>query len=257
MSKAAVLAVLGVCLPAFGWGPEGHNLVARIALARLKPATRTRVAGMLGPDQTMVSVSSWADRVRTTRKETGPWHFVDIPLGQPHLDMTRDCGKGDCIVAVIERFRAVLKNPATPPDERKDALMFLIHFVGDLHQPLHSSDNHDHGGNEVHLEFLGRNINLHSLWDTALLARMGTEDELYARFLEQAQKHRKKWAKGSVEDWAEESHWAGENIVYGLLPKGTPAVINEEYERQADPVIAAQIEKAGLRLAVILNAVLP
>ena len=135
----------------------------------------------------MVSVASWADQIRNSRRETGPWHYIDIPIDKPHLNMERDCAKGDCVIAKIEQFRDALKNPATPPEQRREALMFIIHFVGDMHQPLHCSDNQDHGGNEVHVVFEGHPTNLHSLWDTTLVTRLGAEDALYPKFLKEAQ----------------------------------------------------------------------
>ena len=88
-------------------------------------------------------------QIRNSRKETGPWHYIDIPIDKPHLNMERDCPKGDCVIAKIEEFRAALKDPATPAGSRREALMFIIHFVGDMHQPLHSADHHDRGGNDV------------------------------------------------------------------------------------------------------------
>src|SRR5215472_6987578 len=99
------------CAGALAWGPEGHNLVARLALARLTPAAAARVKEILGPDATLVSVSSWADQVRNSRRDTAPWHYIDIPINQPHLDMARDCNQGDCVIAKIEDFKKVLANP--------------------------------------------------------------------------------------------------------------------------------------------------
>ena len=249
-----VVLVLGTRL--FGWGPEGHSLVARIAEAQLTPTAKARVAEILGPGSTMASVSSWADEIRRARPETGPWHYIDIPISKPHLDMARDCPKGDCVIAKIEEFRLTVKDPATPPEKRREALMFLIHFVGDMHQPLHCSDNNDKGGNDVKVQFLDYKGNLHSLWDSRLLSRMGKEDELLPRFLSDAESHRKKYAKGTVEDWAEQSHKMAQKVVYGRLPKapeGGVLVIRENYERRADPLIEQQIARAGARLAMVLN----
>jgi hypothetical protein len=268
MRKFAAVGLLASCLPALAWGPEGHALVARIAEAQLMPAARARVQEILGPGSTMVSVSSWADQIRNERRETGPWHYIDIPINKPHLNMERDCPKGDCVIAKIEQFRDVLKDPATPPQQRREALMFVIHFVGDMHQPLHCSDNQDHGGNEVHLVFLGHPTNLHSFWDTTLVSRMGTEDALFPKFLAAAQHDRKRWDKGSVRDWAEQSHKAAQKIVYGKLPKAAlephpagslpaaPIAIPAGYEQAADPWVARQIEEAGARLAFLLNQTL-
>jgi hypothetical protein len=221
----------------------------------------------------MASVSSWADRVRNSRPETGPWHYIDIPIDKRHLDMNRDCAKGDCVVAKIEELRAVLKDPAAPQEKRREALMFIIHFVGDMHQPLHCSNNNDHGGNDVRVVFNDRPGKLHGLWDGLLLSQMGTEDALFPRLTAEAERHRKKWAKGTVEQWADQIHKSAQKVVYGKLPKtakalpaanaafpnpplAAPVAITPAYERAADPLIATELEKAGVRLAAVLNSTL-
>src|SRR5436305_12076598 len=173
MHKFTAAMLLAGVLPAFGWGPEGHNLVARLAEPRLTPAARARVAEILGPGVSMVSVSSWADQIRRSRPETGPWHYVDIPIDRPHLDLARDCPNNDCIIGKIEEFAKALKDPDMTPENQREALMFIIHFVGDMHQPLHCATNQDKGGNEVMTEFFGIPMNLHSAWDSGLLGRMG------------------------------------------------------------------------------------
>src|ERR1700722_17811224 len=147
MHKKILAAISGCAISAFGWGVEGHALIARIAEAQLTPAVHAKVVQILGPNVSMASVASWPDEIRRSRTETGPWHYIDIPIGQLHLDMARDCPKGDCVIKKIEDFEAVLRDPSTPAEQRREALMFVIHFVGDLHQPLHDSDNHDKGGN--------------------------------------------------------------------------------------------------------------
>ena len=250
-------------LPAFGWGGEGHSLIARIAWVQLTPAVQARVSEILGPNVSLQSISSWADNVRNQRRETGPWHYIDIPIDKPHLDMARDCPKADCVIAKIETFQKELHDPATAPVERKEALMFLVHFVGDMHQPLHCADNNDQGGNKVIVKFgdrpSDRPYNLHSLWDGGLLGKMGKEDDLFAVYSKESAKHAGKWAKGTVEDWAEQNHKIAQKITYGKLPKvpaGTPEPIDTAYEKKADPVIQLQIEKAGARLARVLNEAL-
>lgn len=260
MRRLALLAGLVGCLPLFGWGPEGHSLVARLAAARLTPAAAARVAEILGPGNTLASVSSWADSVRRARAESGPWHYIDIPINKPHLDMERDCAKGDCVIAKIEDFEKVLVNPAVTPVQRKEALMFLVHFVGDMHQPLHCSDNKDKGGNDVKLEFFGRPSNLHSVWDSGLLSRMGTEDAMFAKLdRELSPKRFRKFEKGSVEDWADQIHKAGQKTTYGRLPKAAAGVqvkIDAKYEHEADELIQLELEKGGARLAKVLNSTL-
>jgi hypothetical protein len=259
MRKSAFAAILCGTIPALGWGPEGHSLIARIAEAQLTPAVHAKVVEILGPNVSMASVASWGDEIRRSRSETGSWHYVDIPIDQPGLDMARDCPKGDCVIKKIEDFEVTLHDPNTPAVQRREALMFLIHFVGDMHQPLHDSDNKDKGGNDVRVVYKDRNTNLHSLWDSGLLGNMGKEDELFPVYLRDSERHAKKWDKGSVEDWAEQGHKVAVKVSYGKLPKtekGTPVTITPEYEAKADPVIRQQIEKAGARLARVLNEAL-
>ena len=260
MRRLAVIVVLGGTLPAFGWGPEGHSLVARLAASHLTPAAAARVAEILGPETSLESISSWADQVRRERAATAPWHYIDIPIDKPHLDMARDCPTGDCVLAKIEDFRKQVVDPVATAVQRREALMFLVHFVGDMHQPLHCSNNHDKGGNDVKVDLFERNSNLHSVWDSGLLGRMGTEDELFARFSRDlTPKLAKKWGKGTVDSWAEQSHKTAQKVVYGKLPTapaGEAVKVDAAYERLADGVIKDQIEKAGARLAALLNATL-
>ena len=262
MRKLLVLLMCG-SLPGWGWGPEGHSLVARIAWAQMTPAAQAKASQILGPGVSLPSIASWADQARTERKETGPWHYVDIPIDKPHLDMARDCPKGDCILTKIEEFRKQLGDPAITPVKRKEALMFIVHFVGDMHQPLHCSDNGDKGGNDVQVKYgnLGadRPYNLHSLWDSGLLGKMAKEDELFAIYSPESAAHARKWSKGTVEDWAEEAHRKSVKVTYGKLPKVAPKTaitIDAKYEQKADKMIREQIERAGARLAHVLNEAL-
>src|SRR5215469_4279098 len=257
MQKSALIGLLCAALPVYGWGPEGHDLIARIAEAQLTPAAHAKVVAILGPGVSMASVSSWADSVRRDRAETGPWHYIDIPIDKPHRDMARDCPKGACVIQKIEDFEAVLRDANAPATQRREALMFVIHFIGDMHQPLHSSDDSDKGGNDKHVVFNGRNMNLHSLWDGGLLGQIGKEDDLFPTWSADAAQHAKKWSKGSVEDWAEQCHKVSVKVVYGKLPKTAdktkPYAIDAAYASKADPLIKDQIEKAGDRLARALN----
>ena len=248
--------VLLFAIPAFAWGTVGHSLVARIAESQLTPAARARVQGILGPGRTMASVASWADDVRATQKETGPWHFVDIPIGEARFDAARDCPKGDCVISQVSRLRGVLRDSAASPGDRREALQYLIHFIADMHQPLHSADNHDRGGNTVEIQFHDRRTNLHSLWDGDLLDRLGGEEQIFPALSQEASRRRKSWAKGSVIGWAEESHAVGRKVVYGKLPRagdGGVVTIDAGYEAKAGPVLREQLERAGARLAMMLN----
>jgi hypothetical protein len=257
MYRLVLVFWLAAVPPVYSWGVEGHTLVARLAAARLTPKASAAVARILGPDATLASISTWADQVRNTRKETGAWHYIDIQITDAHLDMKRDCPQGNCVLTKIEEFEKVLKDKTTPSEKRKEALMFLVHFVGDMHQPLHCADRHDKGGNDTKLTFFGRPTNLHGVWDSGLLARIGPEDALYAELNKNlSPKRAKKFAKGDVKKWAEQSHRQAQLIAYGKLPKAEPGAVialAEAYQQQADPIVKEQLEEAGARLAKVLN----
>ena len=237
----------------FGWGEEGHRLVVRLADGLLTPTARAQVMATLAPGDSLEELASWADEVRRTRKETEPWHYVDIPLQSMGLDMKRDCPQNDCIIAKIADFRKQWRDPSASPEARREALLFLVHFVGDLHQPLHCEDHEDKGGNEVRVEFFGSQTNLHSLWDSGLFKRMPGEDHLFTTLQRIAEEHAADWPRGTVEQWATESFHIAQQTVYGLLPPEQPARLGELYEQMVMPVVEEQLAKAGVRLAAILN----
>lgn len=255
MRKLAALGLAVYAVPVMAWGPEGHRLVARLAQGMLTPAAAARVQDTLGPGETIASLASWADQVRPSRKETEPWHFVDIPIDSAGLDMQRDCSRGDCVLGKIAEFRRAWRDPNASPQRRREALLFLVHFMGDMHQPLHCSDHRDRGGNDVHVLFFGSRMNLHRVWDSGLLDRLAPEEQLF-RILSAAltPRRRAEWSRGTVDDWAAESFAVARRVVYGDLPPGgREPSLGAAYERDADPVLEEQIEKAGVRLAAVLN----
>ena len=245
-----VLAVYS--LPGFAWGPEGHRLVARMAQQMLTPEAADRVQATLAPGETIAALASWADEVRNTRKETEPWHFIDVPVDSSGLDMQRDCPAEGCVLSKIAEFRRQWRDPNLPRAARREALLFVVHFVGDMHQPLHCANNHDRGGNDVMVNFGGTGMNLHHLWDSALLDRMPPEDRLFVALSHAITSEEKAdWERGAVEDWAGESFDLARKVVYGDLPPTRR--VDESYEHIADLVVERQIEKAAVRLAAILN----
>jgi len=257
MRRAAVLAWVLSARLVFGWGTEGHRLVVRIADGRLTPAARAEVARVLAPGESLVALASWADEIRTSRKETEPWHFIDIPISSAGLDMKRDCPPAGCVISKIAEFRKQWTNPAASPASRREALLFLIHLVGDLHQPLHCANNHDRGGNDVHVVFLGETTNLHAVWDQVLLNHMPDEDHLLPIISGMLTAERvAKRDQGTVEEWANESFHLAQTVVYGALPPaafGGTVTLGEAYRQIAEPIVRNQIAKAGVRLAEILN----
>jgi hypothetical protein len=245
------------------WGVEGHRAVAAVAASRLKPAARTGVADLLRAD-TMESVASWADTVAwTTRLETKRWHFVNTPYDSTAYDATRDCrptGDGDCAIAAIPRFEQVLLDRAASAQSRREALMFLIHIVGDLHNPLHAvqkNDTHDDagpGGIGTQVELSGRTVNLHAAWDSGIIEAVGRSASTLSRAAEDwLTAHDEKAIRGTgPRDWAAESFRAGKAVAY---PQAEDGKIDESERRAAMSVIEERIAMAGVRLAEVLNRV--
>ncbi len=306
LSLLAAFLMLVVTTPAAqAWGCKGHQTVALIAEKHLTPEARELVFTLLkenpiGADVkrycgTAVSdpigdAATWADDVRGERKN-GPWHYIDIPRGAPRDRLDAFCGKQGCVISALAEQSAILKDKEASGPKRADALRYVIHFVGDLHQPLHSTTNDDEGGNCVPLQYFRRrprdlghgfSPNLHSIWDSAILERdsEGAEPGEYAETLEQSFAGAMEgWQKAGIhpDDWVWESHELAESTVYGdLTPKVAiePAVpvhsctddnnigertlgqhikVGEAYQEQAAPVVERRVAQAGVRLAMILN----
>lgn len=243
--------------PAFAWGQEGHQIVALIAAHELTPKARAGVARLLGDDvdQEMAAVSTWADEIRPKMRETAPWHYVDIPVGSSGYDPVRDCPHDDCVVAQIERDEAIIGDPRFHREDQAAALKFLIHFVGDIHQPLHASDNHDRGGNEVRVEMNGASETLHRVWDADVIEALGTDAPTIAADLEAriTPSERAMWGQGGAVDWANDSFGVATREIYAKVPAGDGIDLPNDYPVKEADVTRLQLEKAGFRLATALN----
>jgi hypothetical protein len=250
---------------AFAWGREGHQIVVLIAARDLSPAAKAQVADLLdSPDATagMERFSTWADEIRSARRDTGPWHYVDIEIGSKGYDAARDCSNDNCVVGQITRDVSILRDKGLAKPVRAEALRFLIHFVGDLHQPLHCSDNHDRGGNEVRVTLNGRQTNLHAVWDTPIVEALGHDPESVAADLSSkiTSANKASWGRGLVSQWADECFAVAEREVYNQIDgsggTAAPIVLSPDYATQEASTAANQLEKSGVRLATVLNAVL-
>jgi beta-galactosidase beta subunit len=258
-----IAAIFGWISPALAWGPEGHRVVAMIAASELSPKARAGVAALLGGDATaeMVRVSTWADEIRHDRPETAPWHYVNIPIGSSGYDAARDCPQEDCVVGQIERDIRIVGDRSLAKPVRVEALKFLIHFVGDVHQPLHAADNDDRGGNAVRVILNGERTNLHAVWDHDVVEALGSDPGAVARRLEQnnTPAERRRWSGSALADWANGSFKIASQEIYGRLHgRGgarRPLFLPANYATAESPIAARQLEKAGLRLAWVLNAV--
>ena len=242
-------------VPAFAWGAQGHEIIATIAVQYLTPRARAQVAKLLGSPAMLIHDANWADEVRDQRPETGRWHYVDIPLGAPGYVAGRHCPTGQCVVAQIVSARQVLANPRQSAARRAEALRFLIHFVADLHQPLHAVDNHDRGGNDVRISLQGRRTNLHQLWDTRVVEVMGRDAARIAADIAASvpPAQRKAWQAGTPVNWADESHRIARDHVYPMVEGRRSLRLSVGYLRSEIPTTRQQLAKAGLRLAWMLN----
>jgi nuclease S1 len=208
---------------------------------------------------TLADVSTWADQIRVQRPETAPWHYVNIPVHPAPAEpsgyvATRDCPNEACVVAKIEQFERVLADRQASERERLEALKYLIHFIGDMHQPLHASNNNDRGGNDVTVTFMGRQTNLHAVWDSGIVEPAVKGDERgYAMQLTRniTQAEFTQWSQGNPVSWANEAHDVATSLVYGELQHA--GALPGSYEAQALPVVNEQLERAGVRLAKVLN----
>ena len=264
-----MMALLCLARPSFAlaWGIEGHSIVARIAQQRLTPEARAAIVKLLGNmPMDDPNVSSWADFIGKERPQTKPWHYVDIPTDKPAFDQNRDAPDHHCVLDQVLKFRDQLADPKLADAQKTEALKFIIHFVADLHQPLHTTARYkadgkdDRGGNDVHVVFLGENSNLHKIWDMNIVTRTA-EGKSWQEFADQlnaqiSDKEADDWSKGSVEDWVNQSHQLAVDVVYlGIPATNDPVVLGDEYLKTAEPVARLQLKRAGIRLAFILNRV--
>jgi len=271
---------------ALAWGQEGHSIVAEIAQRRLTAETLAIVERLLkselpsgelkalqGGEISLASIASWADDYRAgsysipAHPETYNWHFVDIPYDRDTYDPARDCKPdaqhGDCIINALARLTATLGDCSKPDAERAMALKFVVHFIGDLHQPLHvttrtnpDTGQDDEGGNLIQVTFFSVDTNLHAVWDTNLIMHKVYDWGEYVRLLGTQWLPGKDVAAlqaGDPISWAQDAHRAAQLVVYNIR---ADHVLDDEYFNDVIGVVDQQLALAGIRLARVLNETL-
>ncbi len=205
----------------------------------------------------MASLANWADDIREERPETGRWHYINIPPDATVLDLNRDCPGGDCITVKAREFLGIVRLGLKEQEERLNAMRFLIHLMGDLHQPLHVAFARDRGGNDIPIVFQGEESNLHKLWDSDLLGKHISDEDVFAAQLlsEIRPQDEKRWSRGHLREWTWESRQLALEAAYDGLPGEEPKTIDDAYSRRAWEVAKEQLAKGGIRLAVIMNEV--
>ncbi|GLQ49442.1 S1/P1 nuclease [Dyella flava] len=258
---AALFATLAIAPAAQAWGPLGHSVVAELAQRHLSPAAKAEVAHLLALDHTtsLADIASWPDEIRDDPKQQDLWkqtralHYIDFQ-GDCHYTPPRDCKNGQCVVEAIPHYLAILGDRSQSDEARLQALKFVVHFVGDIHQPLHANYQEDAGGNKYQVQFQGQGTNLHRVWDSGLLSTRKMDWKSYADMLD---------GEGAVPLppsiapydnaavlWAEESCQITRNI-YPANHKIDQAYIDAEL-----PVADTRLREAGRRLAEVLNLAL-
>lgn len=257
------------------WGEQGHRLVGLIAASRLTPIAKKNVDWLLD-GRTLADVANWADSVTGEQVQTAPWHYVNIPHEASTYDRERDCPRQpgvaagarndrwrDCIVDRITYWEERLGNPRLDRADRATALKFVVHFIGDLHQPLHASGLAA-GGNGIGVRAFGQEdcstdparafpCNLHLVWDIRLISRKNLDDRGYVAALTRLIADQNLGARppGTPVQWAEESLALAREAI---VPVGTN--IDDTYYRRHIATVDERLALAGVRLAASLNRIL-
>ena len=273
MKSRLVLALFAIALvpsPALAWGRTGHRVIAAIAGTQLSGLARAHVEEILGRGESLDEAATWPDEMRSApglfwQKTATPWHYVTVN-GTVY---DRPPPEGDAFQA-LKHFGKVLQDPNASLADKQLALRFVVHLVGDLHQPLHVGKCCDKGGNDVKVTWFGEPTNLHAVWDSKLV------DEEQLSFTEMAAKLERhmspedivKWWDSNPLDWISESAEIRERVypTVGDMPKPAKGVQQKNGEPQLPdlsysyfyrftPVIEQRLSQAGVRLAAYLNAI--
>ena len=261
VSYSALIAVLTLAAASYSgavlaWGMEGHQVIALLAQSRLTPNAQAAVMALLAQENgaTLVSEANWADQHRTP--QTAPWHYVNFPRGDCHYVPERDCPTGQCVVEAIRHEAAILgaNTGAVNDVHRLHALKYVVHFVGDIHQPLHAGLGDDRGGNTVSLTLFMQTSNLHAAWDSGLIHNLQQDTQALAQRLDAfapdlLDATQTGWDPAQV---AEESCKIVNET--GFYP-GT--AIGADYIQHYTPVLERRLQLAAARLAQLLNQLFP
>ncbi len=274
-----VLALSVVLSPAraWAWGQEGHCIVARIAEAHLSGKARDGIRDLIGSRSISdPRIAVWADEIKRSAyfqrryPNNQKWHFIDLDVGTDleSLDLDKACTHDDCVWKRVPYFVAVIKDAKAQLQDRREALFFVVHLIGDAHQPLHCAErNEDHGGNMVRVKLPHDEgghapvSNLHRVWDTDLvqeamagLSRDDFADRLDGQITPQ---QRKQWASGDLKSWIRDAHKLAREKAYAGIPTsgGHHAVfaLPQKYLDDNTEVVKEQLQRAGVRLAAVLN----
>ena len=268
--RYSLLLILVLTFPAFPWGKVGHQTIGYIAQANLSLATMEKLKPLL-QGETLADISTWADDIKRQNRSTGAWHYIDLPIREniterdiPRFYSKHGHAEGN-LVSQVKKEISELKSGRGSLQDRQETLKFLVHFIEDAHMPLHCADDNDAGGNDKKVRFFAPNSrsgrghldNLHSLWDNLIEVKAAEDpQELASRLIRQINaSQRQKWATGSIDDWVFESYSIAKSRIYPGLPAGPVSAyaLPKNYFEEMRPVVDLQLEKAGVRLARVLE----
>lgn len=243
--------ILAYSPSAFSWGKTGHRIVGELAQRNLKPSTLKAIKEIAGVED-LSRMSVWADEIRSDPKMgyTTPWHYVSIPNGKTYFDQKRN-KEGD-VIESLYRFEDILRNPLETKERKLEALKFLIHMTGDMHQPLHVGLAEDRGGNSIRVKWFKNESNLHSIWDEELIDFEKLSFSEYSNYLNHYSKEEKiAWEKGTFLDWSKES----QELRSKVYDMGESSNLSYEYNYKVKPTVELRLKQAGLRLAFVLDKI--
>lgn len=252
---------LAIASPSQSWDEAGHRKACHKAWREMSEAARASVSSLLeiATADDFAKSCSWADELTDRRPETKAWHLLSIPKDSRTIDLARDCAAPQsCVVEQIGHYADILASKA-PQAERAEALKMVAHLMADLHQPLHVAFAADRHGEDIRITFLGRETNLHELWDRWLLDVPDPPSRGYTPFLQDMNDryNRERWTVGTVRDWAQETMWVMRAPPTGYVGNPGGLVLDELYVKQNYLVATDQLDKAGVRLGALLNKVFP
>lgn len=253
-SRWQAVALVTLLSPSvFGWGQNGHRTVAQIAANHLTPKAAAAVRQLLG-HETLPMVSTWADEVRDTAeyRHTAPWHYVNIADGETYPTAGKN-PDGD-IVTALQHCERILRSPKETRGRRIEALKFYVHFVADIHQPLHVGRKEDRGGNEIRVHWFRESTNLHSVWDTHLFDFENLSYTEFAAFIDHATPEQiRRWQSSGYLDWVRESM----DLRGYLYEFDAAKALGFPYAARHVPTVKRRLLQAGIRLAGKLNEIFP
>lgn len=240
---------LTISINAHAWGTKGHEIIASIAQTNLEPGVAKEVDRLLArePGGTLISISTWADEHRSPA--TAAWHYINFPMGNCQYEQDRDCSDGKCIVEAIRKQASILQFDAND-EKRLTALKYLVHLVGDIHQPLHAGWQEDRGGNTYQLQAFMHGSNLHSWWDTGMIRYVEEQDGSLLLVLQ------------TKKSSAASNYWKPETVAEescrivnqeGMYPG---RLVDVGYVTKYKETLVQRLHTAGMRLAALLNRTL-